>query len=821
MIECAIGLIFRSSAVHRHWTSGHLWNLSLFGRKMLEEASYSHVVSWAPLASIVEGKMQFDKETLAFLRASQFVVPVIFYIDASSKHLLDRTFNKQMGELHGKSLLSSHSDSLVLIALSDESSSPTLWLWKRLEDPPPARARVVSVSESGPHPRVTQIQEKMLVMLLFDDEDARKSDMLKLLSLVLTISRCVVVSGPSLDSTHQGEMGASRRMQSISEALHKMQCLDVPTRPILQIIAALGSHRLVTSTTTTGRKSNQENPCMGPRGGSAISHAGVLWLRNYESERLDQLPAYINEDIVSGLLDLHITPLEAAFYGQSAQHLKKSATRGLHAVDFTTPAQSGPSLMPSRSQMEEYDPLASQPSLVNPLESPIQLFPPDAFVQRLGNIVFKIGLSDLALGSNKAGSSGSGGWIAGLIQAFIQKCNKSSTVGFTLQDCLVASEQYRVQDAVEDALVDFRRKMGEFLSDPKSFMTQAPKALESAQNIFLNRCIDISDVAGVRESYRKMKERCDLEFQALVTHPSFQTPHGHNKASNQASNPTNINAQNTQQQSQQQMKPSASKSFLPAVSSRTGKSRLGGERDLAEGHQVHAEPSEVFNNLGPSQSSVYKGRQSSQISMDGSMAQDLSNRRASREGLLGPDSPRHIAVPSLLVLAQNLRHSHPSTLPTITSPQRSSSQTNELHRKGRSKTSGGAFVKHQWQEEEEQEEVYDIFSVEKMAAKRRKEQNSTPTPELYVREQLVARDLLSKGTVGMIEKPFGSLPPVFDLPQYRRVTRRETRGKSCPPAQGGESSLQLEQEGSMNSDRMQALLRGWEVNSKEKQRVRY
>lgn len=143
-----------------------------------------------------------------------------------------------------------------------------------------------------------------------------------------------------------------------------------------------------------------------------------------------------------------------------------------------------------------------------------------------------------------------------------------------------------------------------------------------------------------------------------------------------------------------------------------------------------------------------------------------------------------------------------------------------MPRKGRSKTLGGFGFSHQEGHEQgldEHEEVLDVFSVEKMAVRRQKEQINPPAPEVYIRKELVERGQLSKGTRGMLDKPFGSLPPVFDLPQHRRVTRREGRGKSCPPSHmtlNEEGDRPVEQEGQARAESrrfMQArqLRPGW------------
>jgi hypothetical protein len=668
----------------------------------------------------------------------------------------------------------------------------------------------MSVSESGS--RMNQAQEKMLVLLLLD-EGMKESDMFKLLSLILTISRCLITSGQSIED----DQPAFHRLHSISQAFSKMRSLEVPTRPTLQIVAALGLPRPKPSGLARKSVVNPDGAFSGPRGGLAISHAGVLWLRKYESERLEQLPDLLNEDIVSGLIDLHITPTDVTFYGQQVQY-RKSVSR----------LTSGPSFL-SRPLMgdDPGDMPTSQPSFADMSESSIQQFPPDAFVQRLGNIIFKISVSDQALGSNQAGSSGSGVFLAGLCQAFIQKGNKSSSLAFTLQDCLVASEQYRIQDALEDALVEFRKKMGELITDPKSFMNQAPRALEAAQTMFLNRCVDISDVSSVRENYRTMKEQCDLEFQALVSHTSFHSPH---KTTTHI-HANNNNASTSISPPQQQAKHSSaanSKNFLPSLSTRTTKSRLGGEP--SEGHLLHAEASEVSfhpqaqpSNASSAMKNPSIKRQSHQFSMDGSSGPD-GLKRASRDGGGGTEGPRP-AIPSLLDLVRDLAYKNhqPSQLLL---PAISPSISGQPARKGRSKTMGGYHSYSGNEEEGQFEEVVDIFSFEKMRAKHKENISNTmatAAPVMVVREELVEREHLSKGTVGMIQKPFGSLPPVFDLPQHKRLTRREVRGKSCPaPSKGDEGSMDPEassgsnvssfDQSGMDSDKMQAMLRSWEMS---------
>jgi hypothetical protein len=679
----------------------------------------------------------------------------------------------------------------------------------------------MSVSESGS--RMNQTQEKMLVLLLLD-EGMKESDMFKLLSLILTISRCLITSGKSIED----DQPALNRLHSISHAFSKMRSLEVPTRPTLQIVAALGLPRPKPSGLAKKSVVNPDGAFSGPRGGLAISHAGVLWLRKFESERLEQLPDLLNEDIVSGLIDLHITPTDVTFYGQQVQY-RKSVSRL-----YVFPAQSGPSFL-SRPLMgdDPGDIPTSQPSLADMSESSsIQQFPPDAFVQRLGNIIFKISVSDHALGSNQAGSSGSGVFLAGLCQAFIQKGNKSSSLAFTLQDCLVASEQYRIQDALEDALVEFRKKMGELITDPKLFMNQAPRALEAAQTMFLNRCIDIFDVSCVRENYRRMKEQCDQEFQFLVSHTSFHSPH---KATTHI-HANNSNASTSYPPPQQPKHSSAasSKNFLPTLSTRSTKSRLGGEP--TEGHLLHAEASEVsfHPQAQPSHtSSMMKNpsmrRQSNQVSTDGSSGPD-GLKRTSRDGGGGTEGPRP-PVPSLLALAhKNHRTSQPS-LPAI-----SPSASVQPARRGRSKTVGGCHSYSGNMEEGQFDEVVDIFSFEKMQAKKKEKIVSTMAAAalmITVREELVERDHLSKGTVGMIHKPFGSLPPVFDLPQHKRLTRREVRGRSCPaPSKGDEGSVVPEassgnnvssfDRSAMDSDKMQAMMRSWEMSKpRPKQRGHY
>lgn len=207
----------------------------------------------------------------------------------------------------------------------------------------------MSVSESGS--KVLQSQEKMLVFLLFDDDEVKESDMLKLLSLILTLSRCLIMSGQTLED----DQPALRRLQWISHALHKMRCLDVPTRSTLQIVAALGLPRPKPS--IQARKSIQfpDGTFPGPRGGSAISHPGILWLRHYESERMDQLSPLINEDILSGLLELHITPTDVTFYGQQAKYRKSVSRLNIH------PTQADPSYL-VRPGDEPGDVINSQPS---------------------------------------------------------------------------------------------------------------------------------------------------------------------------------------------------------------------------------------------------------------------------------------------------------------------------------------------------------------------------------------------------------------------------------------------------------------------------